>query len=446
MRPENWNQMTPDDKYEARLAGYVSTEGKPFATPQAAKAYRERAQRFVDIVRLKQPDHVPYSFISGAFPVHYAGATLGDMFYDNDKTVAVNLKWLEDFAWEYQTSAGSLPGKAFDRIGYKTYRWPGGTLKPTQPFQYVEGEYMLADEYDALIADPEGFFMRTYMPRVFGALGGLQMLPSMYAGTEIALLPALLAPFGRPAVQQALTALMEAGTAMQEWAGATARAGAVALGEMGLPKTAGGFSKAPFDFIGDTLRGTRGIMMDMFRRPAKILAACEALVPIAIQMGVNAANASAVPFITIPLHKGADGFMSNADFGNFYWPSLKALLLGLIAEGTIPALFVEGGYNQRLDIIAESRLPAGKTIWLFDKTDMAAAKQKIGSWACIGGNVPASLFATGTPQQMDDCVKQLMEVCAPGGGYYLSPGAVIDDARAENVHAYIDAAQRYGVY
>jgi len=95
------------------------------------------------------------------------------------------------------------------------------------------------------------------------------------------------------------------------------------------------------------------------------------------------------PFALIPLHKGADGFMSNADFQKFYWPTLQATLLGLIQEGVVPFLFVEGGYNQRLDVIANSGLPTGRTMWPFDKTNMAAVKQKFGSWACIGGNVPA---------------------------------------------------------
>ena len=68
------------------------------------------------------------------------------------------------------------------------------------------------------------------------------------------------------------------------------------------------------------------------------------------------------------------------------------------------------------------------------------------SWACVGGNVPASLFKAGTPQQMDDYVKQLIDTCAPGGGFFLSPGAVLDHAEAANVHAYLKAGKEYGVY
>jgi uroporphyrinogen-III decarboxylase len=148
----------------------------------------------------------------------------------------------------------------------------------------------------------------------------------------------------------------------------------------------------------------------------------------------------------MPLHKGADGFMSDADFRKFYWPTLKAVILGLIEKGYVPYLFAEGGYNQRLDAIAESGIPAGKTIWMFDQTDMRQVKKKLGSWACFGGNVPLSLLKAGTTQQVSDYVKRLIDDCAQDGGFILSTGAVLDDAKAENLHAMIDTGKEYGVY
>ncbi|GAB4261569.1 MAG: hypothetical protein Kow00122_18330 [Thermoleophilia bacterium] len=39
----------------------------------------------------------------------------------------------------------------------------------------------------------------------------------------------------------------------------------------GFPGFAGGVSKTPFDFIGDSHRGTRGMILDMFRQPEKVI-------------------------------------------------------------------------------------------------------------------------------------------------------------------------------
>jgi len=56
------------------------------------------------------------------------------------------------------------------------------------------------------------------------------------------------------------------------------------------------------------------------------------------------AKATGNPIVFIPLHKGADGFMSNPQFEKFYWKSLKAVMRGLAENGAIPCLFVDGGY------------------------------------------------------------------------------------------------------
>ncbi|MFN2141743.1 MAG: hypothetical protein ACK2U5_14735 [Candidatus Promineifilaceae bacterium] len=127
-----------------------------------------------------------------------------------------------------------------------------------------------------------------------------------------------------------------------EWISAVGPIEGASIHALGLPNAIGSFKKAPFDTLEDTMRGTRGIMLDMYRQPDKLLSALDRLVPIATEMGVSGATAGDNPFVFIPLHKGADGFISDKDFKKFYWPTLKAVLLGLIEAGTIPYLFVEG--------------------------------------------------------------------------------------------------------
>jgi hypothetical protein len=161
--------------------------------------------------------------------------------------------------------------------------------------------------------------------------------------------PALMIPAGLPPVQAAFKAFLEAGQAALEYAEAAGKADGYLQANYGMPALPGGFTKAPFDYIGDTIRGTRGIMLDLFRQPDKVVAAVERLVPIAVQLGVQTATMTNNPFVFIPLHKGADGFMSDADFKKFYWPTYKAVLEGLIAEGFVPWNLVEGGYNSRLE-------------------------------------------------------------------------------------------------
>jgi len=182
-------------------------------------------------------------------------------------------------------------------------------------------------------------------------------------------------------------------------------------------------------------------MMDRFRQPDKILEAAERFVPLMIDLGVRQAARAQAPLIVFWLHKGADGFMSDADFRTFYWPTLKAVMKGLIEQGIVPAMFAEGGYNQRLEAIADDGLPAGSALWLFDQTDMAAAKRALGGHSCIAGNVPTALLALGSTHEVQLYVAGLLEDCATDGGFFLRNGAVLDDAKAENLKAMIDTGR-----
>jgi len=313
-------------------------------------------------------------------------------------------------------------------------------------FQTVEKEFMEAGEYDDFINDPEAYYLRTYMPRAFGALGALGMLPPLYATMELPFVPAFFVPMGLPEMQQALQALMDAGKEALRWATAMAEIDAPLFEVRGMPALPGAFTKAPFDIVGDTMRGTMGIMMDKFRRPNKVLAACERITPTAIRMGVQIATAADNPFVFIPMHKGADGYLSDKDFKTFYWPSFKATLLGLVNEGLVPYNFVEGGYNERLDVITDPDIPAGSIYWTFDKTELTRVKERFRGWAAFGAGIPGSLMYTGTPQQVEEWIRDAIDTLAEDGGMAIGTGVVLDHATPENVRMMFAATERYGSY
>ncbi len=236
---------------------------------------------------------------------------------------------------------------------------------------------------------------------------------------------------------------MTAGREALKW-----RSGMRSLGKemagMGFPLAERAATLAPFDMVSDYLRGMRGVMLDMYRQPDKLLEACDKLLPMMIERGVSGAKGSDNPRVFIPLHRGADGFMSLKQFEAFYWPTLKRLILALIDEGLTPCPFFEGDYTLRLEYLLE--LPRGKVLGHFDRTDMYRAKEVLGGHMCIRGNVPSSLLQTGTPQEVKDYCQKLIDVVGKSGGFIMSPGSSIDEARPENVRAIFDFTKEYGVY
>ena len=436
--------LSAEEKLEEMFSSWLSPPRIKFISPEAEKSYQERVTRIKDVIQLKVPDRVPVYPSTGLFPAHYAGITAEETMYDHEKLIMAWKKYVFDFEPDvYGDSAGVGPGKAYEILDYKLYRWPGHGTPPDTSIQYVEAEYMKADEYDVLIRDPSDFWMRIYLPRICGALEPFKKLSALIDTAEMPCTPAYLVPYGMPEVRAAFEALLAAGEEALNWMKVTAACDKAVV-ESGFPILEGSFTKAPFDTLGDTLRGTRGIMLDMYRQPDKLLEAIDRLTPLMIEMGVSGARASGHPVVFIPLHKGADGFMSDEQYRRFYWPTLREVILGLINEGLVPLIFAEGAYNARLEIIKD--LPKGKTIWRFDHTDMARAKEILGDIACIAGNVPSSLLSTNTPDEVKAYCRKLIDVAGKDGGFILTSGAVVDKAKPENVKAMIDFTKEYGVY
>jgi uroporphyrinogen-III decarboxylase len=406
--------------------------------------YRAREKRVLDAVELKVPDRVPVTASFYFFPARYYGCSFQQMMYDLGKLEEVYLRATREFEPDLAQSPFGVivPGPLLDVIDYKQMEWPGGQLGPDVPFQFVEGEYMKADEYDHFLSDPLDFVIRKYWPRISGALKGLANLPSLqnfptFMGTG------LFALFSTPEMQQILDTIKKAG---QEFArfGAYAQRFEKILKEEGFYSQTGGLAQAPFDLLGDLFRGTKGIMLDMYRRPETVLKACEKILPLEIERGVRSTRRAGGRLVFIALHKGLDGFMSREQFDRFYWPTLRDLTIGLINEGLIPYIFWEGRCNSRLEAIKD--IPAGKAMYRFEATDMMRAKDILGDRVCIRGNVPISLLATGSPDEVRAYCRKLIDYVGRGGGFIMDAAAHVTEARPENLRAMFDFTKEYGVY
>ncbi len=400
--------------------------------------YEERVKRVEDAIQLKVPDRVPIALSLGYFPAKYAGVTCTDAYYNPAKWKEASIKTVVDFEPDACTAMGPDSGKALEALDFKQMVWPGHGTSPHHTHQFVEGEYMKADEYDAYLDDPTGFILRTYLPRIYGSLESFQRLPDL---SILLFSPTML--LGMPGFEKAIESLSKA---RQEVLKRNAAIGSLGqeLKQLGFPAFSHAATFAPFDVVSDRLRGMRGSMLDMFRQPEKCLKICEKLLPIMLGLAITMAKMSGGHRVFIPLHRGADGFMSLKQFETFYWPTLKGLMMGLIDAGLTPCPFFEGNYNSRLEYLLE--LPGGKVLGYFDDSDILKVKEILGNHLCIMGNVPPSLLQTGNPQDVKDYCKKLIDVAGKGGGFIMAPRSAIDEVKPENLKAMIDFTKEYGVY
>jgi uroporphyrinogen-III decarboxylase len=415
-------------------------------TPQAHILYKEREKRVNDALQLKKPDRVPIVVLFSFFPARYSGMTPEEVMYDPEKLLQAQLKALLDFQPDMDQNpfGARFLGPLLDVLDFKLLRWPGHGLASDLTYQFIEGEYMKDDEYDHFLSDPSDFMIRRYWPRVCGSFAGFEKLGSIRNVITYSMgFPSGFAPFGLPEVEEALHRLIKAGKESMRIA-TWSRKYAMMAAEEGFPMQAGAFTLAPFDTLGDFFRGTRGIMLDMYRKPDTLIKACENLLPSMYEIALSGTKASGNPRVFIPLHKGLDGFMSLDQFKKFYWPTLRELLVALINEGCIPCRLWEGDCTSLLEVIAD--IPEGKACYAFEATDMFKAKQVLGGKVCIRGNVPISILSTGRPDEVRTCCKKLIDTVGRDGGYVMDSTTGLDDAKPENVRAMFDFTREYGVY
>jgi len=444
-KPDNWSGLTWQEKRDERFKCWLATaDNIKFKSTEAKKLYQERISRFIKAIKMEVPDRVPVILPTGFFPAYYAGISFHDMMYDIEATRGAWLKFMNDFG-DMDTFTGPglvMQGKVMEALDVKVQKWPGhGIAEDAFYYQFVEDEYMKADEYDQYMNDPADYAIRVQLPRTTGLFKPFErMMPLRALGQGMS----WVAMFTDPEMRKLFQTLMDVAPEFEKWQKAIFEIMQIIQAE-GYPHFGGGgFSGAPFDILADVMRGTRGIVMDMYRQPEKILEAIEYQLPRMIEQTIQMADMADCPIVMMPLHKGDDRFMSDAQFEKFYWPTFKKLLLAMIEEGIVPFPFAEGAFNRRLGPISD--MPKSGVVWYFDQTDMKEAKKTVGKVSCIAGNTPTSLLITGTPEQVTANCRQLIEDCAPGGGYILTGGAHIDKGKIENLRAMMNAAKEYGVY
>lgn len=147
-----WPELTPEQKRQRRFQQWLSPGEAKFISRAAEEIYKERVARLIDVIELREPDRVPVMQPITLFPAYYAGSNLKAVMYDYDELRRAWFKFIDEFEMDiYGGPAVVSPGRLFDNLDYKLFDWPGhGIGDDASSYQFVEGEYMGPDEYDAL--------------------------------------------------------------------------------------------------------------------------------------------------------------------------------------------------------------------------------------------------------------------------------------------------------
>lgn len=378
------------------------------------------------------------------FAAKYGGITIYDAYYDAEKWKTANKKAVLDFQPDVHHSLMFYSRQALEAVGSKIYSWPGHGVDANHSAQFIEKERMKPEEYDVFIADPTDFIIRTYLPRIMGAAAPFAQLPHLSLLTSLAGGVGVSPFFGTElaAACQAISFASEKITKTTFDAQATFLKEMESLGFPGIYQIGGAGS--PFETLADNYRGLRGIMLDMYQRPEKLLATIEVLNGISRRNRMVMQPRGANTLLWTAFLRGADNFMSQQNFVKYYWPYVKEGLEDCIAAGFTPIILWEGDCTSRLEYLLD--LPKGKIIHRFDRTDIYRAKEILKDHSCICGGISAPLLATGSVQDVKKQCKKLIDTVGKNGGYIMSHSCQMDTLRPENMKAMIDFTREYGIY
>ena len=189
------------------------------------------------------------------------------------------------------------------------------------------------------------------------------------------------------------------------------------------------------------LRGTDVLARDVHRNPELVNALLDKATAVGIKFIDACAEVGGVPVIVDPVATGS--VLSEAQFRAFALPGMAKQVDAIHAKGLPAVVHVCGKTHRLLEALADT----GADVLSLDIVDLAEAKARIGSRACLMGNVrPAQTLLEGTPEQIEaeviDCLRRAGD--SPGG-FILATGCEVPlNTPPANVRAMIAAADKWG--
>ena len=275
---------------------------------------REREKRITNAIHLKMTDRVPVMCDLGFFVAKYAGIPCSAAYYDCDSWLAAYRKTLQEYQPDMAFTRPFTPGKGLEYLDPKYMKWPGFGLDPNHGFQAIEIESLRDGEYDLFLNNPADYMIRHHLPRLNGSLEFLSKLPDLsdkawvepWAAQNLAMFVA------EPEIEAAIKNLQEAGRELRKWRSKAEEFNQI-LKDYGIPQLYQGAAMPPFDVISNSVRGMKGTMLDMYRQPDKLLAACEFLLEKTLAQPLPKPNEYGNLRMFMTNTRGSDDFMSMND-------------------------------------------------------------------------------------------------------------------------------------
>ncbi|MDL2214072.1 uroporphyrinogen decarboxylase [Clostridia bacterium OttesenSCG-928-O13] len=363
----------------------------------AQELLQERLELREDLVAHKVPGRVPmYLRFSAEAACGLAGVDLMRAHYDIELMEKAYTAVCDTFVSDANPCSNIRFPASYQLLGARNW-----ILSSSGVMQHPEIEIMQAEEYDEYTAEPYTFIVEKLLPRACGALDK-SPAENMLA-------------FAR-AQDSYRQDSAKHGAVMAKLNQKYGYGPGMAVG--------GGMIEAPFDFLADQLRGFKGILMDVRKRPEKIEEAIEATLPLMVKLGTPAKIAPGATNFC-PLHLAP--YINGKAFERLWWPSFLEMSKQLDAKGVGINHYCEQDFTRYGEFLAQ--MPTSNS-FLFEDGDYAQLKKTAGKDHVIGGFYDPTITLVKTKEECIDAAKRLLDVCMEGGQYYFAFDKTVMDSKS----------------
>lgn len=376
--------------------------------------YRNQLVR--DVLLGEIPDRVPEQMtVVSAAVLEYQGFDLRTSQYGTTKYAqAINQMNAE---FDTDTLIGTFPMNPWY---YKILDSERFIMADNGFMQHPDVKSMEEDEYDELIADPVKFMWDKALPRANG------VLREPYPQNVIGVIKLLK-------TQEAYNKRLQI----------INTEAAIKNNKVTIPLMFRDGGTIPADYLADNLRSFKGMLVDIKRRPDKVLEALSVLEDIFVGSIKKLPEIDRTLRGSTMTHMGT--FLKPKEFEKFYWPGFKAIQTARYEAGYSSYILCEDDWMPYIDYLAE--LPRCEL--RFEYGDPKLIKEKLGKKHIINGLYPSYFLKTATKEEACDKAKELLDVMAPGGNYIFGFDKSIlkaSDVNWDNFRAVLECVHEYGKY
>ena len=377
--------------------------------------YAERLKRYVTAMRNEKPDRVPIRPFVAEFTGKYAGYTCQELTHDYEKAFAAARKCAAEFDWDAV-------------VGNMVYVWTGLTQAIGLKYYGIPGIDVSA-ETDSNTSSPAATAPSCTLT---STTRSSTIPPDSCSTSGCHAWRTDVSPMGTPTSYRNNLSFLKGGMANAQLLQTPSDPKAKPCATSPAPcRPSPAFSRRPSTSSATSFADTSGSPWTSSSGPRRCSPPARPSCPHLLQVALSGADPDGNAPIAIWMHRGCVPFVSHEQFDGTYWPTLKPIIEEIWKAGHQTLFYAEGDWTPHLNAFAE--LPDASIVYHVDRADIFETHKAIGHKFCLSGGVSNYLLAYGTPEEVRDHCKKIIDGVARDGGYILDASAIIqNDAQVAN--------------